>query len=307
MKTLKQVMGDLGGYMPKPEGEQNFVKKHVVDVTPDANGNGDEVFKAAKVKVSDRPGERHGYTDADDDKVNEATEVHQMSDAEAGEKDWAKILKKYGRIGAKSQEPAEKKEESVEESTDTVVRDKSGKVVSWSHYGDWKKMKGADVVVDKSGAKHSPSSQARHLARMAMGKAVKEGVEVELDEKTLTAAEKKKREEIAQAMERENPGMDMGRKMAIATAAAKRVAEEVVVEAKEEKKKPAVGKSVPASGVYDSIPLGITVTNEGLEVTDAGVALLEMFASLDEEEQQMFVEMLESNSELISEIAQEAK
>jgi hypothetical protein len=44
-------------------------------------------------------------------------------------------------------------------------------------------------------------------------------------EKTLTPAEKKKREEIAKAMERENPGMDKSKKMAIATATAKRVAE----------------------------------------------------------------------------------
>lgn len=49
----------------------------------------------------------------------------------------------------------------------------------------------------------------------------------ELFEKKLTPAELKKREEIAKAMERENPDMEMGKKMAIATAAAKRVAEEV--------------------------------------------------------------------------------
>lgn len=49
----------------------------------------------------------------------------------------------------------------------------------------------------------------------------------ELREKTLTPAEKKKREEIAQAIERDNPGMDMSKKMAIATAQAKKVAEEV--------------------------------------------------------------------------------
>ena len=49
----------------------------------------------------------------------------------------------------------------------------------------------------------------------------------ELFEKKLTPAELKKREEIAKAMERENPGMEMGKKMAIATAAAKRVAEDV--------------------------------------------------------------------------------
>ena len=47
----------------------------------------------------------------------------------------------------------------------------------------------------------------------------------ETNKKTLTPAEKKKREEIAKAMERDNPGMDMKKKMAIATATAKRVAE----------------------------------------------------------------------------------
>ena len=44
-------------------------------------------------------------------------------------------------------------------------------------------------------------------------------------EKTLTPAEKRKREKIAKAIERENPDMPMDKKMAIATATAKRVAE----------------------------------------------------------------------------------
>lgn len=47
----------------------------------------------------------------------------------------------------------------------------------------------------------------------------------QLVEKTLTSAEKKKREEVAQAIERDQPGMDKAKKMAIATATAKRVAE----------------------------------------------------------------------------------
>ena len=38
-----------------------------------------------------------------------------------------------------------------------------------------------------------------------------------LDEKHLTPAEMKKREEVAKAIHRENPGMPMGMKMAIAT------------------------------------------------------------------------------------------
>ena len=46
-----------------------------------------------------------------------------------------------------------------------------------------------------------------------------------LVEKHLTSSEKKKREEIAQAIHRDNPGMPMAKKMAIATAQAKKVAE----------------------------------------------------------------------------------
>jgi len=55
-------------------------------------------------------------------------------------------------------------------------------------------------------------------------KMIKEGT---IDEKTLTPAEMKKREEVAKAIERENPNMPMSKKMAIATATAKKVAEEV--------------------------------------------------------------------------------
>lgn len=50
-------------------------------------------------------------------------------------------------------------------------------------------------------------------------------IECVLDEKKLTPAELKKREEIAKSIERDNPNMPMDKKMAIATAAAKRVAE----------------------------------------------------------------------------------
>lgn len=58
------------------------------------------------------------------------------------------------------------------------------------------------------------------------GKIHKEEVE-EIDERSLTDAEMKKRKKIAKAIGRENPDMPMAKKMAIATAQAKKVTEDV--------------------------------------------------------------------------------
>ena len=60
-----------------------------------------------------------------------------------------------------------------------------------------------------------------------MGAKVKMIKEDIIDEKTLTPAEMKKREEIAKGIEKSTPNMPMSKKMAIATASAKKVAEEV--------------------------------------------------------------------------------
>lgn len=65
---------------------------------------------------------------------------------------------------------------------------------------------------------------------------VDQEIDAYLEEKKLTPAEKDKREEIAKAMERDNPGMPMDKKMAIATAQAKKVAEAMEVDRKQAKK-----------------------------------------------------------------------
>ena len=142
MKTLKQLLekkmdkaeptapiepDSVTSYVPKSKDEKRFMDKHVVKKTEDANGNGDDVFRATNIKAYERGASRHGYDTKKDQEVYEG-----------------KQLKTLSQI---------------------------------------------------------------------------------LGEKTLTPAEMKKREEIAQAMERENPGMDKSKKMAIATAQAKRVAE----------------------------------------------------------------------------------
>lgn len=77
-KTLNQF---LEGYLKvKSSDEQKFVDKHVAVKNPDRNGNGDDVFKGAKVKTINRRKERKGYDAGDDAKVYEETE--QVSEAD---------------------------------------------------------------------------------------------------------------------------------------------------------------------------------------------------------------------------------
>ena len=79
----------------------------------------------------------------------------------------------------------------------------------------------------ESGYKHDRKSVVRSQGvQRAVNKLAKEELDV-IGEKHLTAAEMKKREEIAKAIAKKNPDMPMGKKMAIATATAKKVAEEV--------------------------------------------------------------------------------
>jgi hypothetical protein len=79
MKTLKQI---IEGYEDSATKDtQDFVKKHKVEVKADAAGNGDDVFKASKVKEIQRKKERHGYSTPEDEKVHEEA-MTEMSDAE---------------------------------------------------------------------------------------------------------------------------------------------------------------------------------------------------------------------------------
>lgn len=83
-----------------------------------------------------------------------------------------------------------------------------------------------------------------------------------LGEKHLTPAEMKKREEIAKGIEKSSPDMPMAKKMAIATAKAKQVAEE--------------------TNLFD-----VFAENVRPQVQD-------VFESLNEENQQLMIEMIEA-------------
>ena len=94
--------------------------------------------------------------------------------------------------------------------------------------------KGEDYIKTGKTGTHKASGEETHeyeaidsdkrFWKTKSGK-IHEGVE-EIEERTLTDAELKKREEVAKAIERENPGIDKSKKMAIATATAKKVTEE---------------------------------------------------------------------------------
>ncbi len=99
-----------------------------------------------------------------------------------GSKDnWNKLSMKYKEKAWKRDDGISKavgkltKEETQSEGyykdIDTNAKEDERLSGSWKKETPWRKIKpGSDVVTDKSGAKHTPMSRARHLARMALKK-----------------------------------------------------------------------------------------------------------------------------------------
>jgi hypothetical protein len=72
----------LKGNLPAPTlGTQEFIDDHEIEMVPDRNGNGDEVFKGSTVKAVDRKKEKHGYS------AKESEEVNEMSKAEMSKRE----------------------------------------------------------------------------------------------------------------------------------------------------------------------------------------------------------------------------
>ena len=102
----------------------------------------------------------------------------------------------------------------------------------------------ADITPQEGGGEDTSKASKKGKPEMPMEKLKA------ILEKKLTSAEMKKREEVAKAIERENPSMPMGKKMAIATATAKKVAEETepVDEAAYSAKAARAGKDIGKPG-----------------------------------------------------------
>jgi hypothetical protein len=221
MKTLKDFMEV---YEPKAPDEKKFKDKHVTIKHKDRNEvggkeNGDDVFNASNIKAVARKDNRQGYDVGEDEKVYEETDIEEslgMGYKPTSEKSKfddghrAKLLNPDGKLSYLSQKsyatPAHAKAAAKyyhsighlpSQTIDSKMRQYN------KDYDTKKESVEADEINDLLG---------EALAIL---------------EKTLTPAELKKREEIAKAIGRENPKMPMPQKMAIATAQAKKVAEEV--------------------------------------------------------------------------------
>lgn len=110
-KTLSQFMTEVSE--PKSEDEKAFKDKHVVAKTDDANGNGDDVFKAAKVKKDKT--KNAGYHDNEDAEVYESLEADMLKELlEASEEDVSLYTEMYkNTIEALNEENRERLQEMV--------------------------------------------------------------------------------------------------------------------------------------------------------------------------------------------------
>ena len=188
-KTLNKI---LEVYAPKSKDEKKFMDKHLVvkNKLDDKGTQDDKLFNASNIKAVDRE-PRHGYNPGKDEAVYEETTkgIHPMALHVTPVKKDGKTRYHVVKVG----------------------RDLQSHISAGEHLTD-------SELDDATEA----GAKIKHVTILGRKKITEDT----LEEKTLTPAEMKKREEVAKAIERENPNMPMAKKMAIATATAKKVAEE---------------------------------------------------------------------------------
>lgn len=225
-KTLSKILeGYLDDYMT--QDTQKFIKSHTV-MTPkgdDKTGTSDDkLFKASNIKQTAVGGPKkiHGYKNPEDEKAYDP-----QAEKPALPKP-VKEEKKHAK-DCECEKCENEKEEMKEEDQLDEISNRAKSAYLGTAVADLT-ARSQEHGYNRAKKKKDLGDNARKIMNRQDGiyratKGMRE--EADLAEKTLTPAEIKKREEIARAMERQHPGMDKSKKMAIATAAAKRVAEAV--------------------------------------------------------------------------------
>ena len=83
------------GYAPKSTDELRFKRKHVHVTEPDANKNGDDVFKGTNVKAVNRQ-PHYGYNPGQDEEVYEENKLDEVAPP-GKEKMVLALKKKFGK------------------------------------------------------------------------------------------------------------------------------------------------------------------------------------------------------------------
>ena len=243
-------LGIDGKLLVKEETELDEGKFYLFDNEKDARDYAKKI-KGKYVKGTGKSAGQHAV-------VKEEVEL----DEAKFQINYSKNNKLYSKtINAKDEDDAEEKaikkfkiddddirsvvKEALDEMFDYVLLDKDNKIVGRYSGKDAKKNAESGKKSAHLPPMRIPKGEVSKMKVYPISPKDKKGIgDMVLaigEEKKLTDAEMKKREEIAKAIEKDNPNMPMDKKMAIATATAKRVAEE---EEPKEPEKPDTAKKV---------------------------------------------------------------
>ena len=262
-KQIEQAKGETGttAYRPKGGDEQRFFDMHKIEVIDDANGNDDAIFKGMSVKPVNRKEERHGYDDEEAKKAYDARigmragvseEVDHLNESDEAHARFLKYPSEASKMLNDIHKGLKKHESNVA---------KSGKA-HWGHVGDIKHI-------------HSQLQDLHdHILQQGeYAKPLTMKEEAELDERTLTSGEMKKREDVVKGMKKNLSGF-----------------------------KSRYGKDAKSVMYATATKLAKEEVEE-----DVDVSLLELFVTLDDEEKEIMQEMIENgiDREIFDELAKE--
>jgi len=219
MKTFKELVSEVA--QPLSKGEQNFKAMH---------GSMDDAISKAKKVVPGVTDQDHIFN-GNPRKFDAPTASYEKNESESAY-DKSLTAEALDPVG---KEDADVNNDGKKDKTDSYLKNrrkaisaavKEEKDKKWTdahtaYWNDLEKKAGNILRQDKVDRLIAAKKAAKQATK------VKEEIEL-VDEKTLTPAEMKKREEVAKAIARENPKMPMAKKMAIATATAKKVTEALV-------------------------------------------------------------------------------
>lgn len=270
-KQIEQAKGETGttAYRPKGGDEQRFFDMHKIEVIDDANGNDDAIFKGMSVKPVNRKEERHGYDDEEAKKAYDARigmkagvseEYKHLEEGEEAHAQFQKYHNDTATLLKKIHQGLSKHYTNV-----TSKNSYNNGVAHWGHVGDIKHIHRQLQDIHDSILQQGEYAKPQKITKL--------GEDTELDERTLTTGEMKKREDVVKGMKKNLKGF-----------------------------KSRYGEDAKSVMYATATKLAKEEVEEDLDVS-----LLELFVTLDDEEKEIMQEMIANgiDKEIFEEVAGE--